>query len=293
MSSPEDAHLASVSERLHVAVSPKPESQAESARTSRAERAGFEARGLTKRYGAFLALDRVDFQIRRGEILGYLGPNGSGKSTTVNTMVGLMEPSAGSLWLDGVRMLEDPVAYKRRIGYVPEEPYLYTHLTAPEYLMLVGRLRGLTETVLSEKVPAFLQLLSLWESRYATMAAYSKGMRQRVLLAAALIHNPDLLVLDEPFSGLDVPAGLLFRTLLRLFASGDRMVLFSTHRFDMVEQLCSRVVILSRGRIVAEHDVASFKESSSPSLEDVFVRSTGQDDFTPLARQILSLVQQR
>ena len=293
MSSPEDAHLASVSERLHVAVSPKPESQAESARTSRAERAGFEARGLTKRYGAFLALDRVDFQIRRGEILGYLGPNGSGKSTTVNTMVGLMEPSAGSLWLDGVRMLEDPVAYKRRIGYVPEEPYLYTHLTAPEYLMLVGRLRGLTETVLAEKVPAFLQLLSLWESRYATMAAYSKGMRQWVLLAAALIHNPDLLVLDEPFSGLDVPAGLLFRTLLRLFASGDRMVLFSTHRFDMVEQLCSRVVILSRGRIVAEHDVASFKESSSPSLEDVFVRSTGQDDFTPLARQILSLVQQR
>jgi ABC-2 type transport system ATP-binding protein len=122
------------------------------------------------------------------------------------------------------------------------------------------------------------------------MAAYSKGMRQRVLLASALLHNPDLLVLDEPFSGLDVPAGLLFRTLLRLFASDDGMVLFSTHRFDMVEQLCSRVVILSAGRIVAERDLASLRDPQSPSLEDVFVRSTGQDDFTPLARQILALV---
>ena len=259
--------------------------------SERSESRGFEARGLTKRYGAFLALDHVDFHIQPGEILGYLGPNGSGKSTTVNTVVGLIEPSAGSLWLDGLRMLEDPVAYKRRVGYVPEEPHLYTHMTAVEYLMLVGRLRGLTEAVLTEKVPAFLQLLSLWDSRYVTMAAYSKGMRQRVLLAAALLHNPDLLVLDEPFSGLDVPAGLLFRTLLKLFAAGGRMVLFSTHRFDMVEQLCSRVVILAAGRIVAEHEVASLRDAGSPSLEEVFVRSTGQDDFTPLARQILSLVQ--
>ena len=218
-----------------------------------------EARGLTKRYGGFLALDRVDFHVRRGEILGYLGPNGSGKSTTVNTVVGLIDPSAGSLWLDGAPIADDPVAYKRRIGYVPEEPHLYTHLTAVEYLMLVGRLRGLTERTLAEKIPALLQLLLLWDSRYATMAAYSKGMRQRVLLAAALMHNPDLLVLDEPFSGLDVTASLLFRTLLRMFAAGDRMVLFSTHRFDMVEQLCSRVVILSKGRIAAEHDMAAFR----------------------------------
>jgi ABC-2 type transport system ATP-binding protein len=250
-----------------------------------------EARGLTKRYGAFLALDRVDFQVRRGEILGYLGPNGSGKSTTVNTVVGLIEPSAGSLWLDGVHSSDDPVAYKRRIGYVPEEPHLYTHLTATEYLMLVGRLRGLTERTLAEKVPALLRLLLLWDSRYGTMAAYSKGMRQRVLLAAALMHNPDLLVLDEPFSGLDVTAGLLFRTLLRLFAAGDRMVLFSTLRFDIVEQLCSRVMILSGGRIAAEHDVASFRDARSPSLEEVFVRVTGQDDFTPVARQILDVMQ--
>ena len=250
-----------------------------------------DARGLTKRYGGFLALDRVDFQVRRGEILGYLGPNGSGKSTTVNAVVGLLEPSAGSLSLDGRPMAEDPIAYRRRIGYVPEEPHLYTHLTAAEYLMLVGRLRGLTERTLGDRVPALLQLLLLWDSRYSTMAAYSKGMRQRVLLAAALLHNPDLLVLDEPFSGLDVTAGLLFRTLLRLFVGGGRMVLFSTHRFDMVEQLCSRVVILSRGHIVAEHDVAALREPGSPSLETIFIRTTGQEDFTPMARHILDIVQ--
>jgi ABC-2 type transport system ATP-binding protein len=248
-----------------------------------------QARGLTKRYGAFLALDRVDFHVRRGEIVGYLGPNGSGKSTTVNTVVGLIEPSAGSLSLDGCDLADDPVAYKRRIGYVPEEPHLYTHLTATEYLLLVGRLRGLTEPTLAAKVPAFLQLLLLWESRYTTLASYSKGMRQRVLLAAALLHNPELLVLDEPFSGLDVNAGLLFRTLLRVFAS-DRMVLFSTHRFDMVEQLCSRVVILTRGRIAAEREVASFREPGSPSLEAVFVASTEQQDFTPVAHHILEVM---
>jgi ABC-2 type transport system ATP-binding protein len=250
-----------------------------------------EARGLTKRYGGFLALDRVDFQVRRGEILGYLGPNGSGKSTTVNTVVGLIDPSGGSLWMDGAPISDDPIGYKRRIGYVPEEPHLYTHLTAIEYLMLVGRLRGLSERTLAEKIPALLKLLVLWDSRYATMAAYSKGMRQRVLLAAALMHNPDLLVLDEPFSGLDVTASLLFRTLLRMFAAGDRMVLFSTHRFDMVEKLCSRVVILSRGRVAAEHDMEEFRSQQSRSLEEVFVQTTGQDDFTPVAQQILDLMQ--
>jgi len=250
-----------------------------------------EARGLTKRYGGFLALDRVDFQVRRGEVLGYLGPNGSGKSTTVNTVVGLIDPSGGSLWIDGAPISNDPIGYKRRIGYVPEEPHLYTHLTAIEYLMLVGRLRGLSERTLAEKIPALLTLLLLWDSRYATMAAYSKGMRQRVLFAAALMHNPDLLVLDEPFSGLDVTASLLFRTLLRLFAAGDRMVLFSTHRFDMVEKLCSRVVILSRGRVAAEHDMEQFRSQQSRSLEEVFIQTTGQDDFTPVARQILDLMQ--
>src|SRR3954469_3633525 len=255
-------------------------------------KAMLEVRSLTKRYDGLLALDRVNFTINHGEVLGYLGPNGSGKSTTVNMVVGLLQPSAGSILIDGKSQADDPVAYKQRIGYVPEEPYLYTHLTAPEYLTLVGRLRGIAAVTLDRKSTELLRLFQLHDSRYSTMAAFSKGMRQRVLLAAALMHNPDLLVLDEPFSGLDVNAGLLFRALLTLLAAAGRMILFSTHRFDMVEKLCSRVVILSSGRLVAEREVASFGPSGSPTLEQTFVTVTNQPDFPPVAREIIETIGQ-
>jgi ABC-2 type transport system ATP-binding protein len=249
-----------------------------------------QARGLTKRYGGLLALDRVDFDLRRGEIVGYLGPNGSGKSTTVNIVVGLLEPSAGSITLDGIRASDDPIAYKGRVGYVPEEPSLYAHLTAAEYLMLVGRLRRMPPRTLVARVSALLSLFELYDSRYKSMTAFSKGMRQRVLVSAALLHNPDLIVLDEPFSGLDVSAGLLLRTLLRLLADQGRMIFFSTHRFDMVEKLCSRVVILSAGRVATERRVADFERSGGGSLEDTFVRATQQADYGPLARKILETI---
>ena len=249
-----------------------------------------EVRGLTKRYGALLALDRIDFTLARGEVLGYLGPNGSGKSTTVNMVVGLLQPSSGTILLDGNGQADDPVAYKQRVGYVPEEPYLYTHLTAPEYLTLVGRLRGIPTRDLDRKTTELLRLFQLHDSRYSTMAAFSKGMRQRVLLAAALLHNPELLVLDEPFSGLDVNASLLFRSLIAMFANEGRMILFSSHRFDMVEKICTRAVILSKGRLVAEHTVSAARLGDSATLEDLFVRVTDQPDFSPVARAILDVV---
>jgi ABC-2 type transport system ATP-binding protein len=246
--------------------------------------------GLTKRYGGLLALDRVTFELHPGEIVGYLGPNGSGKSTTVNLVVGLLAPSAGALSLNGVSLSDEPVEYKRQVGYVPEEPFLYTHLTAEEYLTLVGRLRRLDESLLEHRVSRLLRLFQLHDSRDKTMSAYSKGMRQRVLLAAALLHNPDLLVLDEPFSGLDVNAGLLFRALLGLLAARGKMVLFSTHRFDMVEKLCSRVVILSAGRLAAERQVSGGDRSGDGTLEEIFVRVTEQPDYTPVAQQILDTI---
>jgi ABC-2 type transport system ATP-binding protein len=248
-----------------------------------------QANGLTKRYGGLLALNRASFEVRPGEIVGYLGPNGSGKSTTVNLVVGLLEPTAGDIALDGISLSLDPVAYKSRIGYVPEEPFLYTHLTAAEYLTLVGRLRGIDTGVLNHRVGALLDLLQLHDSRYKTMRAFSKGMRQRVLLAAALLHNPRLLVLDEPFSGLDVNAGLLFRTLLKMLVAENRMVLFSTHRFDMVESLCSRVVMLNAGKVVAEERLEDL-DARGTTLESLFMRVTEQPDYTPVARQILETI---
>jgi ABC-2 type transport system ATP-binding protein len=250
-----------------------------------------QARELTKRYGALLAVDRVTFTVQRGEILGYLGPNGSGKSTTVNMVVGLLDSTSGSISLDGRTLGEDPVAYKRRIGYVPEEPYLYTQLTATEYLTLTGTLRGLPPKLLDHKIDRLLRLFLLHDSRYAAMSAYSKGMRQRVLLAAALLHDPDLLVLDEPFSGLDVTAGLLFRALLMLLSAEGRMVLFSSHRLDVVQKVCSRVVILSHGRIVAEEAVRrAGGDHTAQSLEDVFVAVTAPEDYSAMARDIFDVV---
>ena len=249
-----------------------------------------EARGLTKRYGGLLAVDRVSFRVNRGEVVGYLGPNGSGKSTTVNMVVGLLDPESGDILLDGRSRFDDPISYKRHIGYVPEEPYLYTHLTAAEYLTLVGRLRNIPHHALERKATELLRLFQLWDARYATMAAFSKGMRQRVLLAAALLHNPDLLVLDEPFSGLDVNAGFLFQSLIGMFAKAGGMVLFSTHRFDMVQKLCSRVVILSKGKLAAEHGIPGNGHGDARVLEDLFVRVTDQQDFAPVAREILDLM---
>jgi ABC-2 type transport system ATP-binding protein len=252
-----------------------------------------QARGLTKRYGGLLALDHVSFDLQPGEIVGYLGPNGSGKSTTVNLVVGLLEPTRGDLSLSGVRAADDPIAYKRQIGYVPEEPTLYAHLTAGEYLLLVGRLRRLPLATLEARIPALLRQLQLHDARYSSMTAFSKGMRQRVLVAAALLHDPRLLVLDEPFSGLDVNAGLLLRTLLQLLAGEGRMIFFSTHRFDMVEKICSRVIVLSSGRIALERRVADFERDGPDSLEATFVRATQQPDFAPLAREILDTISGR
>ena len=250
-----------------------------------------EARDLTKRYQALLAVDKVSFSISPGEILGYLGPNGSGKSTTTNIVVGLLEATSGSLSLFGQRLDDDPESYKRRIGYVPEEPHLYTYLTAPEYLDLVGSLRGLHRAELDAKISCLLRLFGLWDSRYAAMSAFSKGMRQRVLLSAALLHNPDLLVLDEPSSGLDVNAGLLFRTFLRLFVRDGQMILFSSHRLDVVEQICSRVMILHAGRVVAEDRIDRAHESPGvSSLENIFARVTEQEDYTSVANEILQVI---
>ena len=249
-----------------------------------------EARGLTKQFGGITVVRDVSFSIARGEILGYLGPNGSGKSTTIKMIVGLLEPTNGTILFDGQNVEGDPVAFKSRLGYVPEEPHLYTHLTASEYLMLVGRLRGLETERIARKSLELLRLFELHDARYATMSAYSKGMRQRVLLAAALLHDPDVLVLDEPFSGLDVSADVLFRTFLRALAEQGRAILFSSHRLDVVEKVCRRVVILHHGKVVADDTVAALRTNRTASLEDVFAEVTRQEDVSATVNHIVEVV---
>ena len=247
-----------------------------------------ELRRLTKHYRSIPAVENVSFTLRPGEILGYVGPNGSGKSTTVKMLTGLLEPTSGEIWFDGADIRRDSLAYKRQLGYVPEEPHLYTHLSGLEYLTLVSQLRGLPA---SGKAEELLRLFGLAESRHARMTSYSKGMRQRVLISAALLANPRLIILDEPFSGLDVSAAILFRHLLQELARGGRMILFSSHVLEVVEKLCSQVVILYRGQVVAQDSLESLRQmTAAPSLEAVFSQVTRQEDHGAQARAIVETV---
>ena len=211
-----------------------------------------EARSLTKYYGQLPALRNVSFIARPGQILGYLGPNGSGKSTTLRMLVGLMEPSNGDVLWKGQSIFDDLPAFRKQLGYVPEEPFLYTHLTAPEYLRLVGGLRGVEDAALETKIERFLKLFNLEDDQYSTLSAFSKGMRQKVLLASALLHNPELIILDEPFSGLDVSAALMLRSVIKSLADEGRTILMSSHVIEVVEQMCTDVVILSDGVIISD-----------------------------------------
>lgn len=248
-----------------------------------------EVRNLTKRYSAIAAVQSVSFTIRSGQILGYLGPNGSGKSTTVKMITGLIEPSDGEIYFRGENVLKNRLWFSKKFGYVPEEPYLYTHLTGREYLQLVGRLRGMERARLERKIDSVMELFGLADFRHSQMSAYSKGMRQKVLLSAALLHDPDLLILDEPFSGLDVTAGLVFRALLQALAAEGKMILYSSHVLEVVEKVCSEVVILHRSRVLAHDSVSRLRDlRSSSSLEDVFAQLVMQEDATAVASQMIA-----
>jgi ABC-2 type transport system ATP-binding protein len=244
---------------------------------------------LTKYYGALAAIQDLSFEVRPGEVLGLLGPNGSGKSTTVKILTGLLRPSSGGVRLDGADALASVHNYKRILGYVPEEPHLYSYLTGPEYLRLVGRLRRLADTVLDDKIDRFLRLLGIYDDRYQTLSSYSKGMRQKILIAAAVLHNPRIVVLDEPFSGLDVTAARVLKEFVRALAADGKMVVFSSHVLEVVEQVCSRVVILKDGRVVGHDSVAQLRATLRlPSLDAVFASLVSEERVDERSRGLVA-----
>ncbi len=248
-----------------------------------------EVRDLIKRYNRIPAVDGVSFSIRPGEILGYLGPNGAGKSTTVKMLIGLVEPTNGEILFHGRDVRADWPAFLRHVGYVPEEPNLYPQLSGREYLQLVGRLRGIPRAVLEPRMDEMFRLFSLWEDRHSPLSAYSKGMRQKVLISGALLGNPELLILDEPFSGLDVNSALVLRTLIRALADEGKMILYSSHVLEVVEKVCSTVVILRKGKAVAHDRVERLRGLlAQSSLEGVFAQLTQQEDPAEKAREILA-----
>jgi ABC-2 type transport system ATP-binding protein len=250
-----------------------------------------ELKGLYKFFRGIPAIEDVSFSVDAGEIVGFLGPNGAGKSTTVKIITGMLRPDAGHVFFDGRDIRDDMVAFRRTVGYVPEEAHLYGYMSGLEYLQLVGRLRGFSEALIEAKATEFLKLLHLESSQHSPISTYSKGMRQRVLIAAALLHDPRLLIFDEPLSGLDAISARLFKDLLELLATQGKAVLYISHVLEVVEQVCDRVVVIAKGRILADAPPSELTQLMSlPNLESVFAQLIQQQDIAAIARQIVEVM---
>ena len=246
--------------------------------------------GLKKSYGGVQALRDLSFTATPGRVIGLLGPNGSGKSTTINLLTGLMQPSAGTVRWNGLDIHRQLVSYQALLGYVPEEPRLYAYLNAVEYLTLVGGLRDIDDAVVGRRIDRFLELFDLASDRYAPLSAFSKGMRQKVLIAAALLHDPQVVIFDEPCSGLDVASTLTLRSVVRTLAEAGKTIVYSSHVLDMVEKVCTDVIILHHGAVVAQDSVERLRELSRvASLEAVFAKLAVDDNVDATGRAIAAV----
>lgn len=250
-----------------------------------------EAHSLTKCYSSVPALENVSFTLLPGQVLGYLGPNGSGKSTTVKIITGLLQPTSGAVLFKGIGIENDLTAYKRVVGYVPEEANLYPFLSGLEYLELVGRLRGLEPKLIAARAGALLHLFAMYPHRHTAISTYSKGMRQRILLISALLHNPELIVFDEPLSGLDVTSALIFRKLVPALSRAGKMIFYCSHVLEIVEKVCSHVIVLQKGKQLAYGSVDELKRfQAMPTLEEAFSHLVQETDAEKSASSIVDVV---
>jgi len=249
------------------------------------------ARALSKRFSGVAVVRDVDFTVEPGEIVGYLGPNGCGKTTTIRMLAGLIEPSSGRVEFDDRDVGDDLIAFRRRLGYIPEEPFLYPFLSGREYLELIGRLRELPDALMQDKITRFLDLFGILGAADQSIASYSKGMRQKVLISAALLHDPELIFFDEPESGLDVTTVLVLRNLVRTLAARGKAILYSSHILEIVERVCSRVIVIDRGAVVADDTVDRLRTvMSRSSLEGIFAELAITQDPALVADQLADVM---
>ena len=240
-------------------------------------------RDVTKRYGSFTAVQPLDLHVRRGELFGFLGPNGAGKTTTIRMVVGVLRPTSGTIEIGGIDLLRDPVAAKRAIGYIPDRPSLYEKLTGAEFLRFVSGLWGRDGALADERADELLRLFDLEAWKDTLIESYSHGMRQKLLISSALVHAPELIVVDEPMVGLDPKGARQIKDLLRAFAARGGTVFLSTHTLEVAEALCDRIAILHQGEIRALGTMAELRQqaaSGAVGLEDVFLKLTGGEDMS-------------
>ncbi|MEC7948552.1 MAG: ABC transporter ATP-binding protein [Myxococcota bacterium] len=240
--------------------------------------------GVEKRYGSFQALRPLDLEVRHGEVFGFLGPNGAGKTTTIRMLSGVLKPTAGRIHVDGIDIVADPVESRRRIGYIPDRPYLYEKLTAREFLQFVGGIYGVDDGTIRKRGDALLAENDLLDRADELVEAYSHGMKQRLVLSAALLHQPQLLIVDEPMVGLDPAGKRRIKDKFREVADSGRTVFLSTHSLDTAQEVCDRVGILYKGRLVALGTVEDLIAArGTADLEQVFLQITQEESATAQA----------
>jgi len=247
---------------------------------------------VTFSYDRAEVLHEISFQLAKGEVVGLLGPNGAGKSTTIKIIAGILAPGAGRVSVAGFSVPEGAVDVKQRIGYVPEAAVLFESLTGQEFLELSGRLHDVAEETLQARIRDILETFDLMSDRSSRLDTYSKGMRQKILIGAALLHNPDLILLDEPLSGLDVNAPIMIKDLIAALANAGKTALYSSHVLDVVEKICDRAMIIHKGSLIAQGTPEELKASSGQSsLEDVFRNLTGSANVNPGISRIVAALQ--
>lgn len=250
-------------------------------------------KNLRKTFGGNQVLKGVDLEIYKGQIIGYIGPNGAGKSTTVKLMLGLEQGFSGEIKLFGEDISKGNIEYKRRIGYVPEVAEMYDNLTAQEYLTFIGELYGMDSEIVDEKAMNLMKLFGLEEVYQTRINSYSKGMKQKTLIISSLLHNPDLLFLDEPISGLDANSVMIFKEILAQLAKQGKTIFYSSHIMDVVEKISSRIVLLNDGQIVADGTFDELKaQNTEGTLEEIFNQLTGFEEHMEIAEKFVATVQE-
>lgn len=248
---------------------------------------------LTKRYGNKEILKGIDLQVARGEIIGYIGPNGAGKSTTIKIILGIEGEFGGEVKLFGEDIKKDQMEYKRKIGYVPEIADVYDNLTGYEYLTFIGQLYGLDLNIAENKSKTLMELFGVGEAYHSRISSYSKGMRQKLLIISSLLHNPDLLFLDEPINGLDANSVMIFKEILSQLAAQGKTIFYSSHLMDVVEKISSRIILLYDGKVAADGAFAQLQaENTAGTLEGIFNQLTGFDNYKEIGEQFVSIVQE-
>jgi len=251
-----------------------------------------EIQNLFFSYYALEALHGISFRVRRGEMVGLLGPNGAGKSTTLKIIAGILPTTRGKVHVDGYPLPEKHLEAKRIIAYLPESPLMYECLSGTEFLELMGRLQGLKEKILQSRIRVLLETFDLHNVRVPRISGYSKGMRQKILLSAALLRDPRVLLLDEPLSGLDVDTSILIKDLLAALAAQGKTILYSSHVLDVVEKVCHRVIVIDHGSLIADAPLEDLKSrTSEKSLEDVFRKLTHSEDTAPKIARVMEALQ--